>query len=151
MDDRDDQKYEPEAPTIVPGSGAAGPRPPGPVRPSSPASPASAGNDFATIVPTARREAATGVISSPPTRVPSGSLGPAPVSTWGGLLLAPGTVLANRYEIVRILGEGGMGAVYEARDLELERAIALKVIRPELASDPEILQRFKQELVLARQ
>jgi len=44
-----------------------------------------------------------------------------------------------------------MGAVYKARDMELDRVIALKVIRPELASNPEILQRFKQELILARQ
>jgi serine/threonine protein kinase/Tfp pilus assembly protein PilF len=67
------------------------------------------------------------------------------------LLLEPGTILANRYEILDILGEGGMGAVYKAQDLELERDVALKVIRPELASDREILQRFKQELILARQ
>jgi len=71
---------------------------------------------------------------------------------WGGSVLLPtGTVLANRYEILDLLGEGGMGAVYKARDNELDRVIALKVIRPELASHPEILQRFKQELVLARQ
>src|SRR5215472_16756975 len=44
-----------------------------------------------------------------------------------------------------------MGAVYKAQDLQLEREVALKVIRPELASDPEILQRFKYELILARQ
>ncbi len=44
-----------------------------------------------------------------------------------------------------------MGAVYKAKDLELNRVIALKVIRPELAGNPEILQRFKQELILARQ
>ncbi len=50
-----------------------------------------------------------------------------------------------------MLGEGGMGAVYKAKDIELGRVIALKVIRPELASNPEILQRFKQELILARQ
>ena len=68
-----------------------------------------------------------------------------------GVLLKPGNVLANRYEILEILGEGGMGAVYKAQDLQLEREVALKVIRPELASDPEILQRFKYELILARQ
>jgi tetratricopeptide (TPR) repeat protein len=44
-----------------------------------------------------------------------------------------------------------MGAVYKARDRELEREVALKVIKPELANDPQILQRFKQELILARQ
>jgi eukaryotic-like serine/threonine-protein kinase len=66
-------------------------------------------------------------------------------------LLPAGSVLGNRYEILQLLGEGGMGAVYKARDGELEREIALKVIRPELASNPEILQRFKQELILARQ
>ncbi len=73
-------------------------------------------------------------------------------SNWNAPLLLPtGTVLANRYEILQLLGEGGMGAVYKARDTELDRVIALKVIRPELASNPDILQRFKQELVLARQ
>ncbi len=65
--------------------------------------------------------------------------------------LANGTTLGNRYKIVRLLGEGGMGAVYEARDVEVDRVVALKVIRPEYANQPEILNRFKQELVLARQ
>jgi len=72
-------------------------------------------------------------------------------STRGSEQLQPGAVLANRYEIVKLLGEGGMGAVYKARDLELAREVALKVIRPELANNPDILQRFKQELILARQ
>ena len=44
-----------------------------------------------------------------------------------------------------------MGAVYKAKDRELDRFVALKVIRPELASDPSILARFKQELLLAHQ
>ena len=65
--------------------------------------------------------------------------------------LEPGTVFAKRYEIGSMLGKGGMGAVYKARDLELERVVALKVIRRELSDDPEILLRFKQELILARQ
>ena len=68
-----------------------------------------------------------------------------------GASLQPGTVLGNRYEIISLLGQGGMGAVYKATDREVERAVALKVIRPELAIHPEILQRFKQELILARQ
>src|SRR5213080_2481866 len=65
-------------------------------------------------------------------------------------IVAPGTLLGSRYQILRILGQGGMGAVYEARDQELDRTIAVKVIRPELASNPSILQRFKQELILSR-
>ncbi len=44
-----------------------------------------------------------------------------------------------------------MGAVYKATDRELDRFVALKVIRPELASNPSILARFKQELLLAHQ
>ena len=66
-------------------------------------------------------------------------------------ILETGTVLSDRYEIIEMLGIGGMGAVYKARDRELDRVIALKVIRPDLANDPMILQRFKQELLLARQ
>lgn len=48
--------------------------------------------------------------------------------------LTPGTVLQERYEVIELLGEGGMGAVYKANDLHLDRVIALKTIRPELAS-----------------
>jgi len=86
---------------------------------------------------------------------PGGRITPAspapPGSSFTVLLLPPGTVLGNRYQILQILGEGGMGAVYKARDIELDRLIAVKVIRPELATNPDILQRFKQELILARQ
>ncbi len=66
-------------------------------------------------------------------------------------VLQIGDVLAGRYEILQLLGEGGMGAVYKAGDRELDRFVALKVIRPELASNPSILARFKQELLLAHQ
>jgi eukaryotic-like serine/threonine-protein kinase len=65
--------------------------------------------------------------------------------------LTPGQMLGDRYEILQLLGEGGMGAVYKARDTELDRIVALKLIRPELARNPQILKRFKQELILARQ
>ena len=66
-------------------------------------------------------------------------------------MLNPGDVLGGRYEILQLLGEGGMGAVYKALDREVDRTIALKVIRPELASNPTILARFKQELLTAHQ
>lgn len=65
--------------------------------------------------------------------------------------IEPGMVLADRYEILQLLGEGGMGAVFSARDRELDRIVALKIIRPELARNAQVLRRFKQELVLARQ
>ena len=66
-------------------------------------------------------------------------------------ILQPGDVLAGRYEILQLLGEGGMGAVYKAMDRELDRPVAMKLIRPELAANPAILARFKQELLLAHQ
>jgi len=65
--------------------------------------------------------------------------------------LGVGTLLGDRYEILALLGEGGMGAVYKAKDREVGHLVALKVIRPELANQQDILQRFKQELILARQ
>ena len=64
-------------------------------------------------------------------------------------VLETGDRLAGRYEILQLLGEGGMGAVYKAMDHELGRPVALKLIRPELAANPSILARFKQELLLA--
>ena len=107
--------------------------------------------DTPTLVPESE-SAATMVPESPETMVPPSSVaGAASVAEgWAGGL-QPGTVLGNRYEIIQALGEGGMGAVYKARDRELDRLVALKVIRPDLARNPAIIQRFKQELILARQ
>ncbi len=65
--------------------------------------------------------------------------------------LAPGTLLAGRFAIERILGVGGMGVVYRARDTALDVPVALKLLRPELANRPESFERFRQELLLARQ
>ncbi|MEE9264953.1 MAG: serine/threonine-protein kinase, partial [Vicinamibacteria bacterium] len=58
--------------------------------------------------------------------------------------LQPGTRLGS-YEIVSLLGAGGMGEVYKAKDLKLGRDVAIKVLREDLASDPERLRRFEQE------
>ncbi|APR87287.1 Putative serine/threonine-protein kinase pknL [Minicystis rosea] len=59
-------------------------------------------------------------------------------------------VLAHRYEILSLIGAGGMGTVYRARDLELEEMVALKVLRRELVDAPGILERFRREVKLAR-
>jgi serine/threonine protein kinase/tetratricopeptide (TPR) repeat protein len=70
-------------------------------------------------------------------------------------LLSPGHHFGNRYRIIRTLGAGGMGAVYQAWDDELQIAVALKVIRPDSIQNPhrarELEERFKRELLLARQ
>ncbi len=58
-------------------------------------------------------------------------------------------LLSERFRIRRTLGEGGMGHVFEAFDVDLGVVVALKVIRPEIASNPEALARFRQEVRLA--
>jgi serine/threonine protein kinase/tetratricopeptide (TPR) repeat protein len=69
--------------------------------------------------------------------------------------LEVGSAFGARYHIIRLLGIGGMGAVYQAWDAELGVAVAIKVIRPEVMADPtaaaEVERRFKRELLLARQ
>ncbi|MFO0615328.1 MAG: serine/threonine-protein kinase [Polyangiaceae bacterium] len=61
-----------------------------------------------------------------------------------------GSVIGDRYEIRGVLGEGGMGTVYLAHDRELDEEIALKILRPEMASTPDALIRFRREVKLAR-
>jgi tetratricopeptide (TPR) repeat protein/TolB-like protein len=65
--------------------------------------------------------------------------------------LSTGMLLAGRYRILAEIGAGGMGIVYKARDEELGLDIAVKVLRPDLGTDPECLERFRRELILARE
>jgi eukaryotic-like serine/threonine-protein kinase len=65
--------------------------------------------------------------------------------------LERGSLFGGRYEILGSLGRGGMGAVYRARDKQLDETVALKVLRADvLQDDPTLLDRFKQEIKLAR-
>jgi len=61
-----------------------------------------------------------------------------------------GSVFAHRYEILEKLGSGGMGEVYRVKDKKLDEVMALKVLRPEIAAHKVTIERFKNELKLAR-
>jgi len=65
-------------------------------------------------------------------------------------ILHPGEVFAGRYEVQGLIGRGGMGAVYRVRDRELGEEIAIKTLRPELTTDPALVERFRSEIRLAR-
>ena len=65
--------------------------------------------------------------------------------------LTRGATLANRYEIIEELGKGGMGRVYRVEDTKLKQEVALKLIKPEIAKDKKTIERFRNELKLARE
>jgi serine/threonine protein kinase len=64
--------------------------------------------------------------------------------------LTQGALIGRRYEVVSPLGRGGMGMVYKANDRMLEEAVAIKVLRAEFVNTPEMAQRFRHEIKLAR-
>ena len=61
-----------------------------------------------------------------------------------------GFIFAGRYQVVEMLGEGGMGKVYKVIDKQLNEEVALKLIRPEIATDKKTIKRFSNELKLSR-
>jgi serine/threonine protein kinase len=83
--------------------------------------------------------------------LPSGLLDTPP---WGktdhSLSFRPGQIVADRYEIVRFVAKGGMGEVYEAKDLDLNDQVALKTLLPEIAAIEQMVLRFKREIQLSR-
>jgi len=64
--------------------------------------------------------------------------------------LTRGTTFADRYEIIEELGKGGMGKVYRVEDKKIKQDVALKLIKPEIAADKKTLERFNNELKMAR-
>ncbi len=58
---------------------------------------------------------------------------------------SPGDVIDNKYRVIRLIGEGGMGAVYEGENTRISRRVAIKVLRTEAANRPELAARFERE------
>ncbi len=108
----------------------------------------------ASIDPEAPTGAGPGVSLPPEAATGPGGGSEAPLARTAGPLTV-GHDFGSRYHIIKLLGRGGMGAVYQAWDKVLEVAVAVKVIRPPETEDPEttraLEKRFKRELLLARQ
>ena len=64
--------------------------------------------------------------------------------------LTTGSTFAGRYQVIEELGHGGMGRVYKVHDTEIKEKVALKLLRPEISLDKEAVERFSNELKLAR-
>src|SRR5580693_7925959 len=57
----------------------------------------------------------------------------------------PGQIIDGKYRIVRLLGTGGMGAVFEGENLRIKRRVAIKMLHGSVSSQPEVIQRFERE------
>jgi len=65
--------------------------------------------------------------------------------------LKTGSIFADRYQIIEKLGEGGMGKVYKVHDKEIDAKVVLKLLLPEIAADSDTIERFRNEIRLARE
>ena len=72
-----------------------------------------------------------------------------PPPSAGELVLTPGTMVSDRYRIVSLLGEGGMGAVYSAEHVHMRKQVAVKVLHAEMCSHEEVTKRFENEAIAA--
>lgn len=64
--------------------------------------------------------------------------------------LIRGSTFAGRYEVIEELGKGGMGRVYRVYDTKIKEEVALKLLKPEIAADKKTIERFSNEIKLAR-
>ncbi len=115
-----------------------------PVADSTPAAPSNGLDATRTSVGEAKPDASTPVASP-------AALGATVTSVGAMSVQVPGSLFAGRYRILEMVGVGGMGMVYHAFDERLELPVALKLLRPERAADQEMKDRFRRELILARQ
>jgi serine/threonine-protein kinase len=112
------------------------------------------GSEGATIAIPGRAQAPNAAYAPTPNAASSPTPG-TPAGTWShttpmSSLQGSSTLVGGRYEILRLVGVGGMGSVYQARDAELDEIVALKTLRKELLEDADMLERFRNEVKLAR-
>src|SRR5438093_215432 len=72
-----------------------------------------------------------------------------PRSRPGGAASLVGKIVGTRYRLLRVIGEGGMGAVYEAEHVHMRKRSAVKVLHPEMSRLPEVVARFEREAMAA--
>jgi serine/threonine protein kinase len=98
--------------------------------------------DVAALMPEA-----AGTVALPPSGRAAGSSAPSVKPQFPSVDLTP---LSQRYELLAEAGHGSMGNVYKARDRETGETVALKLLKPEIAADQTMMERFKKELLFAR-
>ncbi|MGE5275731.1 MAG: protein kinase domain-containing protein, partial [Acidobacteriota bacterium] len=86
---------------------------------------------------------------APPSNFSEWARGQALYATPVSLVLPDGVEIGHRYKVLKLLGIGGMGSVYRVHDRELDRDVALKLIRGDIANNPQTLERFKREIQLS--
>jgi serine/threonine protein kinase len=87
----------------------------------------------------------TSISSPPPPRPSKTLLTPGGEHPWGDPETLVGSLLGERYKLLRLIGQGGMGAVYLAEHVVIGKQIAVKVLGPDYSRNPGDVQRFLQE------
>ncbi|MBN1356298.1 protein kinase [bacterium] len=96
-----------------------------------------------------RLETTTGVLNLKPEPKVDPDATPSKPASF--MRIEEGQRFGDRYQILTMLGSGGMGTVYMAKDLELDECVAIKILSPQFSAEGTVVARFKQEIKLARQ